>query len=183
MKRFLTTILGCSATVLIVGCQGSEPISLEIGDPAPAFSLPAVGQASGKITVDQLKGKIAILNFWSTTCSVCLAETEDLARVHDSGKAIVVGIALEDDADYVGRFVKARGIRYPVALGDEDTFTRFDGSAVPYTLVLDRSMVVRKRVFGRIDADDLARAIDEIERTPVALGSAQASEVASSSIR
>jgi cytochrome c biogenesis protein CcmG/thiol:disulfide interchange protein DsbE len=168
-------ILGCSAAVLILGCKGSDPIPLEIGDPAPAFSLPAVGQASAKVTSDQLQGKITVLNFWSTTCAVCLKETEDLTRIHDSGKAVVIGIALEKDkdADYLSRFLKDRGIRYPVALGDEDLFSRYDGYAIPYTLVLDRSRAIRKRVYGRIEADELATVIDEIDRSSVVLGPAQ----------
>jgi len=174
MKRMLKMIPGCLAAILLVGCGGSEPVPLEIGDPAPAFSLPAVGPTAGQVTSEQLRGKITVVNFWSTTCAVCLKETEDLARVHDSGKAVVVGIALENDADYLGRFVKDRGIRYPVALGDEETFTRYDGYAVPYTVVLDRSGVIRKRAYGRIEADDLARTIDEIDRGSVALGSNQA---------
>jgi peroxiredoxin len=176
-------ILGCLAAVLLLGCKGSEPVPLEIGDPAPAFSLPAAGQASGKLTSDQLRGKIAVLNFWSTTCAVCLKETEDLARIHDSGKAVVVGIALENDADYLGRFVKDRGIRYPVALGDEETFTRYDGYAVPYTLVLDRAGAIRKRAYGRIESDELARTIDEIDRSSVALGSDRAAGETSWSVR
>jgi peroxiredoxin len=158
-------VLGCSAALLIPGCAGSQPISLEIGARAPAFSLPAVSPSSGTVTSDQLQGKITVLNFWSTTCAVCLNETEDLARVHDSGKAVVIGIALETDADYVGRFVKHRGIRYPVVLGDEETFSRYDGFAIPYTLVLDRTRAIRKRVYGRIEADELARVIDEIDRS------------------
>ena len=173
MKRSLTMVFGCSAAFLILGCKGSEPIPVEIGDIAPAFSLPAAGNVSAKVTSDQLQGKITILNFWSTTCAVCLKETEDLARVHNSGKAVVVGIALEKDADYVGRFVKDKGINYPVALGDEDLFSQYDGYAIPYTLVLDRSRAIRKKVYGRIEAGELAKVIEEIDRSSVALAPTQ----------
>lgn len=170
MNRSLNLIIGYSAAFLILGCKGSDPTPIEIGDTAPAFSLTAVGQTSGKVTSDQLQGKITVLNFWSTTCAVCLKETEDLARVHNSGKAVVIGIALEKDAEYVGRFVKDRGINYPVVLGDEDVFSQYDGYAIPYTLVLDRSRAIRKRVYGRIEAEELGKVIDEIDRSSVALG-------------
>jgi peroxiredoxin len=173
MKNTHTLTIVCSATFFLLGCKGSEPVPIEIGDQAPAFSLPAVGRASGKVTSEELRGKVVVLNFWSTTCAVCLKETEDLARIHNGGKAVVIGIALEKDADYVGRFVKDRGIPYAVALGDDDVFSRYDGYAVPYTLVLDRSRAVRKRVYGRIEADELVKFIDEIDRTPVALVPAQ----------
>jgi peroxiredoxin len=173
MKRSLTLVLSALVPLLIVGCIGSEPSPAGIGDIAPAFSLLAVGQSSSKITSDQLKGKITVLNFWSTTCAVCLQETEALTRLHNSGKAVVIGIALETDADYVGRFVKARGISYPVAMGDEATFSRYDGYAIPYTLVLDRSRAIRLRVYGRIETDELAKAIDKIDNSSVAVASTQ----------
>jgi peroxiredoxin len=163
-------VLGSSVAILILGCKGSEPVPIEIGDTAPSFSLPAVGGAAGKVTSDELRGKITVLNFWSTTCAVCLKETEDLTRIQDSGKAVVIGIALEQDSDYLGRFVKDRGIKYPVLVGNEDVFSRYDGYGIPYTLVLDRSRAVRKKAYGRIDADELARVIDEIDRSPAALG-------------
>jgi peroxiredoxin len=173
MKRSLKMILSCTAAVLVFGCKSSESEPIEIGDRAPAFSLPAVGQASGKVTSDQLQGKIAVLNFWSTTCAVCLQETEELTRVHNSGKAVVIGIALEKDVDYVGRFVNDRGIKYPVALGDEDVFSRYDGYAIPYTLVLDRTGIVRLRVYGRVEASELAKIIDKIDRNSLAQAQVQ----------
>jgi peroxiredoxin len=173
MKRFRAVVLGCSMAFLILGCNGSEPASTEIGDIAPAFSLPAVGQASAKITSDQIQGKITVLNFWSTTCAVCLNEIEELARIHSSGKAVVIGIALEKDAEYLSKFVKDRGISYPVAVGDEDVFSRYEGYAIPYTIVLDRARAIRLRIYGRVEADELAKVIDKIERTPVALVTSQ----------
>lgn len=172
MKRYLAMILGCSTALFILGCKGSEPTPLEIGDVVPDFDLPAVSPAAMKLTSDDLRGKITVLNFWSTTCAICLKETEDLGRIHDGGKALVVGIALDKDADYLGRFVKERGIRYTVAMADEELFSRYDGYAIPYTLVLDRSRAIRRKVYGRIESDELAKLIDEIDRSSVTLGAA-----------
>jgi peroxiredoxin len=176
MNRFLVFLLGCSAAFLVPGCGGSDPAPIEIGDPAPNFSLRAVGNATGTITSQQLRGKIAIINFWSTTCGVCLNETKELARVHGTGKAEVVGIALETNADYVARFVKDRGIGYPIALGNEDVFARYEGYAIPYTIVVDRSGAIRLRVYGGIEADELTKIIDKIDRTSVALAPARSTQ-------
>ncbi len=169
MKRICITLLACSTSALVAGCGGSEPGSIEIGDLVPAFSLPAVSGTTKKVTRDDLKGKIAIVNFWSTSCSVCLKESEDLTEIHRDGRAFVLGIALDEDAENLSRFVKERGIKYPVALGNEKIFMRFDGAAIPYTLVLDRAGAVRKKVYGRIEAGELARVIDEIDRSAASL--------------
>jgi peroxiredoxin len=158
------------AALVVLGCSSSDPAPVEIGDTAPPFSLPSADQATGLVTSDQFHGKITVINFWSTTCEVCLKEIDDLARVHRSGKAVVIGIALETDADYVRRFVKQRGISYTVALGNEDIFARYDGAGVPYTLVLDRSGAIRLRLYGRIEGDELEKFIDKIDRGRVAFG-------------
>src|SRR3954468_15538400 len=105
MKRLRITIMGSLAAVLLIGCKGNDPTPVEVGATAPAFRLPTVGDAVRQVDSDEFRGKITILNFWSTNCSVCLKETEELARVQDGGKAVVVGIALDEDADYLGRFV------------------------------------------------------------------------------
>jgi peroxiredoxin len=171
MNRSVVLLVVSSVALLLPGCGGGDATQVEIGDIAPTFSLPAAGRTADKLTSDEFKGKITIVNFFSTTCAVCLKETEDLARVHSSGKAVVVGIALEleKDLEYLDRFVKDRGLTYPVALGDEATFSKFDGYAVPFTLVLDRSRVIRKKVYGRIEASELESVIDEIDRNSVAL--------------
>jgi hypothetical protein len=101
-----------------------------------------------------------------------VGETKELARIHESQKAVVVGIALEKDAEYLRRFVESAGIKYPVALGDEDLFTQFNGYAIPYTVILDRAGVIRKMVHGRIAFADLAKAIDDIDRGAIALAEA-----------
>ena len=60
-----------------------------------------------------------------------------------------------------------------MALGDEDVFSRYEGYAIPYTIVLDRSRAIRMRVYGRVGADELVKVIDKIDRTSVALVSNQ----------
>jgi peroxiredoxin len=173
MNRILNAVLGCSLAIFVIGCGGSEPIPLEIGSAAPTFSLPALGKATGTVTSEQFRGKITVLNFWSTSCAVCLDEIGDLIRVHNDGKAVVISIALEKNPDYVNRFLKERGILYTVALGDDDVFSRYDGFAIPYTLIIDRSGAIRKRVYGRIHSDELSKVIDEIDGSSVAVRTVQ----------
>jgi thiol-disulfide isomerase/thioredoxin len=161
-------LLSVLASVSSAGCGGTEPAPIEIGDLAPSFSLPVAG-GTGVVSQQSLQGKITILNFWSMSCSVCLKETEDLGRVHEAGKAVVVGIALDEDGDQLCRFVKAMGIKYPVVRGNEDVFSRYDGSAIPYTLILDRNRAVRKRVIGRFSSEEIEREIQKLDGSSITL--------------
>ena len=68
------------------------------------------------------------------------------------------------------RCINERAETDTIALGDEATFGRFDGYADPYTVVLDRSGVIRLKVYGRIEANELEKVIDRIDNQSVAFG-------------
>jgi peroxiredoxin len=168
MSGAVKLVVALIPACVLFGCAGREAPELEVGDLAPPFQLTAVGESAARVTSDDLRGKIAVLNFWSTNCTICLGEVKDLIQIHDSGKAVVVGIALEEDGDGLRQSLKELGIKYRVAVGDEALFTQFNGYAIPYTLVLDRSGKVRRRISGRIEAAELARVIEGIDRPSVA---------------
>lgn len=149
-------LLACGG--LLLGACGAEA-PVEVGRPAPDFELPALD--GGTVGSGELAGGPAVVTFWATWCQPCFREIPVLQELHDSGRAEVVAIALDEQgADVVRPFVEERGIRYPVALGDQETFTRFDGFAIPYTLVLDgdRRIVAIHR--GPADTETLLRDVD-----------------------
>lgn len=135
------------ALASLAGC-GAEPyVPVDLGSAAPSFKLDSVTD-SGAIASDSLQGDIVVLNFWSTSCLNCIREIDVLKKIHESGKATVVGIALDEDRSRVQNLVDKKGITYQVLIGDQATFERFDGLSIPYTLVLDRSRTVRKKFHG-----------------------------------
>lgn len=159
----------------VFGCSSHTSLpQLEVGLPAPSLEL-ATATGGDTLTIESLKGEIVVLNFWSTSCAVCLQELGDLKEIHESGKAKVVGIALDEDGQRVRNVIDKRSIDYPVLLGDQETFERFDGFSIPYTLIIDRSQVVRKRFFGRMTEEDLDQVLLAIEAPQrVAMHSLQA---------
>ena len=62
------TVLAVS--VLLSSCWNwEEKIVLREGDPAPLFSL---NDLNGKIwSLEELKGKVVLVNFWATWCPSC----------------------------------------------------------------------------------------------------------------
>ena len=161
------TALYLIAAAILLGYSGcGSPATLppvEVGDLAPAFSLTEI-RSDQRVTNESLKGDdIVLLNFWSTTCLVCMKEIDDLQAIHSDGKAKVVGIVLDGTPEQVKKIVDAKGIEYPVLAGNEEVFTQYDGYSIPYTLVLDSQMTIRKKFFGRMESEEFDRLITTIK--------------------
>ncbi len=86
---------------------------------APAFTLETVD--GKKVSLSDFKGKGVIINFWATWCPPCRQEIPDMIELQKaySGKFTFIGIAVNDKPENVAAYVKAKGINYPVAMGDE----------------------------------------------------------------
>jgi cytochrome c biogenesis protein CcmG/thiol:disulfide interchange protein DsbE len=87
-----------------------------VSRPAPAFSLARLGE-SGTVGLPQLAGKPIVLNFWSSTCTVCRQESPAIASVARgvAGRVNFLGIDTLDSATAAMAFVRRYGLTYPVA--------------------------------------------------------------------
>ncbi|EDP70125.1 putative lipoprotein/thioderoxin [Flavobacteriales bacterium ALC-1] len=71
---------------------------LEIGKVAPNFEAPT--QDGDMVSLDDLKGKVTIIDFWAAWCGPCRKENPNVVRVynkfHDQGLEII-GVSLDGD--------------------------------------------------------------------------------------
>ena len=146
------------AALLIVACA---PVSgpLEIGREIPTFQLDQLD--GGVMKSSELRGdEPVVINFWATWCGPCVREIPALQQMHREGAARIVSIALDREGEAVVRpFAEQYQIDYPVLLGDLQLFTRYGGSAIPYTLVLDGNLRVVKIFRGLVTHHSLERAV------------------------
>lgn len=111
-----------------------------------------VNDLNGKpISLDELKGKIVLLNFWATWCGPCRAEIPDLIDLQKKYKdqfAIVALATDEDDSDLVKKFSQKAGINYRVGMSTDELREAYGGiPALPTSFVIDpQGRVVQKHV-------------------------------------
>lgn len=94
---------------LLQGCPSQEKAGeskgfriLDIGEEAPAVHLSIINE--GEITIDNLKGRAVILNFWATWCPPCKKEMPLLETTYKNYKdkgLIVLGINYNEDIETV----------------------------------------------------------------------------------
>lgn len=157
MRTRAVKLLLCAALALAAACGVAEeggPEDVAVGNVAPTFTLTALDGA--KVRSASLKGQPVVLNFWATWCQNCRREIPELKNLASDPKVKVVGIALdEQEPEAVKPFVADHGINYTVLLGDEQTFQRFGGVNIPYTLVLDASGRIAKIYRGVATKEEL----------------------------
>ncbi len=117
---------------------------------------------------DEIRGRVAVVNFWYAGCGPCRAEAKDLESVwqqHQADDVAFVGINIYDQPDQAKAFADTYGITYP-SLMDADTgeaklaFAKVTPiQAPPTTLVLDKQGRVAARIIGPIKSPSILSAL------------------------
>lgn len=112
--------------------------------------------AGESFATSDLRGKVAVLSFWSPTCGPCLQDMPHLVERHRRFSARgyeTVAVALRTDAPVRVRDVaERRRLPYKVALDAEAEASRAFGNVriTPTTFVVDRHGRVLKRYTGKV---------------------------------
>jgi peroxiredoxin len=92
-------------------------------------------------TLQELKGKVVLLNFWATWCPPCRKEMPDLDALYTRFEPqgfVILGIS-DDDPDKVREFVQKQGTTYPVLLDPGSKVNQLlHINGIPKTFVYDR---------------------------------------------
>jgi thiol-disulfide isomerase/thioredoxin len=108
-----------------------------------------------------LDGKTLVLNVWATWCAPCRRELPSLQRLADAAPAdvVVLGIAVDRDADFVREYLRDIGIRYVNYIDPEQRVgrTALGVDRLPQTLVIAPDGRAR-RIVGAADWSDPAAA-------------------------
>jgi len=146
----------------------------QIGQPAPPFSLTTFD--GRQIALNDLKGKVVVVNFWASWCKpACWDEAPDLERTWRKYKdrgVMFIGIDYVDTESEARAFLKNFDITYPNGpdLGSKiSQIYRVKG--VPETVVIDKSGKVAAigrggfstaKYEGPIDAGLLSATLDRL---------------------
>jgi thiol-disulfide isomerase/thioredoxin len=122
--------------------------------PTPALNLTSVDGV--RWSVDSLRGKGAVLNFWASWCEPCVAEMpqlDELARLHSSdGKLAVLGINYQEGEAAIRHFSDRIPVSFPLLRDPDGTaFRSWGGTVLPSTVLLSRSARALTIIHGEMD--------------------------------
>jgi len=175
-RRIALPLLG--AAVLAAGAMGprfarSLIASHEVREPAVSFQLAV--PAGAPVAAEQLRGRIAVIDFWATWCGPCQHELPEIDRLYQrfAGDRRVAFYAVDvpvtdtpaDQGDTPAKaieFFRRHGYHLPLAYDTGGAAGRaLHAHGLPTLLVLDRSGRVRLRHVGYVGAEDLGATLTE----------------------
>ncbi|MDB5229597.1 MAG: TlpA family protein disulfide reductase [Chitinophagaceae bacterium] len=173
MKSFkcAVSILSLLSFVVILTSfmPGDRGYIVKPGDIAPSdYTL--ILTNGKKYNLDDLKGKIVLLQFTASWCSVCRKEMPhleaDIWKKYKDKGFIMIGIDRDEPMDVVQKFRRDMKISYPLALDPgADIFGRFADkkSGVTRNVLIDRNgkIIFLTRLYDKKEFNELKRKLAE----------------------
>lgn len=141
MKPIFSTIprvLALAAMPLALSSAAPAPKPV-IGQAAPPFELTLID--GSKVSLDQLRGNVIVLNFWATWCVPCRAELPTLDRYYDMRKdngLRVFAVTTEDSLPQFQLKKLFQVMHIPPVRRIKGPYSPIEG-AVPTNFIIDRS--------------------------------------------
>jgi len=146
------------ATKLIAGLAVAA-----IGVFAAALAAPHRPAIEAKVTtldgrtvpLDELRGKVTVVNFWATWCGSCIKEMPRIVEAHRKYAARgyeTIAVAVRDRKEAVVAYSTKEALPFTVAMDTGEAAQRFGNIRVtPTTFVINREGRVIKRFVGEPD--------------------------------
>ena len=140
-----------------LGLKPHEIPSPLIDKPAPAFSLPTLDAPEQKISSQDLRGKVWILNVWASWCVACRIEHPLLVEFSKTGAVPIYGLNYKDKRDDAMGWLGKFGNPYTRSLSDTEGLVGIDFGVygVPETFVIDKQGVIRLKQIGPVTPEVL----------------------------
>jgi thiol-disulfide isomerase/thioredoxin len=137
--------------------SGSGETHPLLGKRGPEFSQKTVIGAS-TVSMHDLNGKVAIVDFWATWCDPCrksFPKLEQLNAKYAGSGLKIVGISEDDDKSGIPAFASDLGAKFPLVWDENKTIaSKWQPKSMPTTFIVDRTGTVRFVHLGYHDDEE-----------------------------
>jgi len=118
------------------------------------------------LSSERQRGRVTLVNFWSTTCTVCMEEMplliETYRDFHERGFDVVAVAMPYDRPDWVVDYSRRNALPFKVAIDFDGGVNRAFGliDATPTSFLIDARGKIVSRIVGAPDFEKLRRTIE-----------------------
>jgi cytochrome c biogenesis protein CcmG/thiol:disulfide interchange protein DsbE len=158
--------------IVAMGLRRAQQGTVQPGQKIDNFTLPLYSgyeyEGKSEVSLEDLHGKVVVMNFWASWCKPCEQEAAELQQVWDeyepTGQVVFLGADYVDTEPNARVYLKKFGITFP---NGPDLATRisqyFRIKGVPETYFIDQEGVLRYIQVGPFtSAEQLRTQIDAL---------------------
>jgi thiol-disulfide isomerase/thioredoxin len=143
-------LAGCDSTESTKSAGSGSGSAVAVGQP---IAVDSISQS-----LEQMKGKVVVLDLWATWCGPCRMEIPSFIKLQEKYKAQgleIVGVSLDPitrggNAELVRKFMQENNINYTIWVVNNPTaLMKYPtGQGIPTTYVIDRNGRTIKQYVG-----------------------------------
>lgn len=171
MLRTLMTVFAVSLLAAVPGLAAAEAMFSPFPGNPPASNFKLLNMDDQPVSLEKLRGKVVLINFWATWCPPCRREMPSLQRLwqQHGGKTDlqIVAINVGEDAESVLSFMGTleASLTFTIAFDKDSSVLRhWPIKGLPTTFLLDRNgRIVYRAIGGReFDSPESVSVINKL---------------------
>lgn len=107
------------------------------------------------VSLQDLKGKVVVMNFWATWCPPCIAEMPSLQKLHEELKAekdiVFMAIEVDQDIDKATKFMAKNKYTLPLYTVDAELPEELMSNSIPMTVIFAKNGDIIGKQVGMMD--------------------------------
>ena len=159
--------VAAALVVLAIGVGATLSFDVVVGHPrAPSVDYTLLDGT--KANTGQLRGKVVLVNFWATSCTICLQEMQQIVETHEKFKArgyetLAVAMSYDPPANVI-RYAETKKLPFGVAIDITGSIAQSFGNvqATPISVLINKRGEIVKRFFGEPDFATLHQLVDKL---------------------
>lgn len=167
IRRF--NIYGALVLILMIslmvlpGCKKKEEAVKEEGAGGAAIPFKVATFQGSEFSLEAVKGKPVVVNFFASWCGPCRMEAKDLEKAYGTFKPVgveFIGVAVDDTEEGAKAFVNEYKWSFPAGRdASGEIMKAYNIFAVPQTYIIGKDGAVKYIHSGVIDEEVLTREI------------------------
>ena len=148
----------------IGGCVAYQALAARTPAPTVGYTL----LDGRRATTDELRGKVVLVNFWSTDCTACIHEMPQIVATHEKYRArgydtLAVAMSYDPPA-YVIRYAETRQLPFGVAIDNTGAIAKSFGQVelTPTSVLINKRGEIVKRYVGEPDFVALRALVEQL---------------------
>lgn len=143
MKKKALLLLAILVSAIYLSAQNDNGDVLKISDKMPEFKLSS--QINGNIDSNSLKGKVILINIFTTWCPPCQQELAEIKKTlwpkyKDNSNFVMLTVGREHTDDELVKYNEKKKFSFPLYPDPEREFTaKFATKSIPRSYLIDKT--------------------------------------------